>query len=81
MGYRAHQKRDESQRAEYWKAVYEFYNHGAIPASFVFLDETAKVDSALRRTKDRGDEENQLKEYSTWRIGPFISRCKCHKAF
>lgn len=53
MGYRAHQRND-NQRAEYWKAVYNFYDHGATKSSFVFLDETAKVDSALRRTKGRG---------------------------
>ena len=47
-------QRDEAQRDEYWQAIAELYAVGATAASFCFCDETAKVESALRRMRGWG---------------------------
>ena len=44
-------QRDESQRAMYWQAIFEECTD---PAQLVFADETAKVDSVLRRKRGWG---------------------------
>ena len=44
-------QRDEAHRAEYWYAIFEACTD---PAQLVFADETAKVDSVLRRKRGWG---------------------------
>ena len=47
-------QRDEKQREEYFFEVAALYAQGATAASFVFTDETAKVESVLRRKRGWG---------------------------
>jgi DDE superfamily endonuclease len=68
-------QRDEAQRAEYWYAIFEECTD---PAQLVFADETAKVDSVLRRKRGWGGRGQRVESVRLLHNSTHVSILACY---
>ena len=68
-------QRDEAQRAEYWYAIFEECTD---PAQLVFADETAKVDSVLRRKRGWGGRGQRVESVRLLHHSTHVSILACY---